>query len=216
MFSAAAIAGSLPEPSVHGQPRYDCSVPDIPEEADEPAEPRGRRRVLAGPGEGRQGRSGCLVTGAVLGVVVGAIFAFYGLPPILRAVYGETRVAAGATYEGDGKAIRVESVRRSIEPQVVSLFSEWVVTLTVTTGQAWEPEPADWRLEVPGVDEWLAARDPGGGPEQSLRFAAGAERTLVLRFPRGDRQGGAPPKALHLGDPRVRFDLGGLYEGDTR
>ncbi|MEO6398546.1 MAG: hypothetical protein ABIP13_08770, partial [Tepidiformaceae bacterium] len=49
-----------------------------------------RRRLESAPDPETKGRKGCLIWGAVLGIVVGATFAFYALPPILRHFYGET------------------------------------------------------------------------------------------------------------------------------
>jgi hypothetical protein len=140
--------------------------------------------------------------GAILGVIAGIMFALYGLPPILRAIYGEESVAAGETYDKDAKSLAIESVERADD-----LF---VVTLTATTNKTWNLEPDGIKLEISTQDEWIELLPPEAGlPETSLRFVLGEARTLVLRFAAPARVD-ARPLALHFADPRVRFELEGL------
>ncbi len=155
----------------------------------------------------KEGRGGCLITGAVLGIIVGATFAFYGLPPILRHYYGEQKVAAGATYEGDGKVIRVDRVDRTWDD---SLDDPWAnviaVTITLTANKTWAMEPEDWRLEVAGVEKWIPARPERTIPAEDFGIELGVERKLILRF--NLPEGAEPrPEALHLATPRVKFEL---------
>lgn len=162
-----------------------------------------RRRRLELPGEDERGnRSGCLMLGAVLGIIAGIMFALYGLPPILRAIYGEETVSAGEAYAKDAKLLVVESVER--------VDDVLVVTLMARSNKTWEPEADGIKLEVSTQDEWLELLPPEAGePETSLEFALGEARTLVLRFPAPARID-ARPIALHLADPRLRFELEGL------
>jgi hypothetical protein len=155
------------------------------------------------PGEGDRGnRSGCLMLGAVLGIIAGIMFALYGLPPILRAIYGEETVAVGEAYEKDAKLLVVESVER---------FDDvFVVTMAARTNKTWKPEADGIRLEISTQDEWLELLPPGADqPGTSLEFVLGETRTLVLRFAAPARID-ARPLALHLADPRLRFELEGL------
>lgn len=157
--------------------------------------------------KGKEGRSGCLITGAVLGIIVGATFAFYGLPPILRHYYGEKTVAAGATYEGDGKVIRVDGVDHTRDESPDDPWGNVVaVTLTLRANKTWAMEAGDWRLQVDGVHDWIAARPPRDVPPEDFGIDLGVERQLVLRFhlPEGAE---ARPVALHLVAPRVKFKL---------
>lgn len=158
-----------------------------------------RRSLETYTPEDTRGRWGCIGVGAVLGIVIGAMFAFYGLPPILRSIYGESRVGAGESYSGDAKEIRVAAVLRN--------GSEVRVTLDATTNKTWWPEASDFSLELSTGGDWIEAQPPSADdPATALSFELGVRRELVLVFvlPPG-REG--DPKALHLSSPRVRFGL---------
>lgn len=166
-------------------------------------QPGPRRRRLNEPDD-HGNRTGCLFLGAVLGIIVGIMFALYGLPPILRAIYGEESVAAGETYDKDARVIAVQSVERT--------DGTFVVTMAATTNKTWDLQPQGVKLEITTQDEWLELLplDPLA-PETSLDFELGQPRALVLRFaapPRAD----AVPVAVHFADPRVRFELEGLEQ----
>ena len=187
------------------------------------ASPPPRRRVLEPAQAQGEKRSGCIMLGAVLGVLVGATFAFYGLPPILRHFYGEQRVAAGQERTAEGKTFRVLAVYAGFDPICVgtnvagSPCRDVVqVSLTVAAAAAWAPAPADFQLELRDVDDWIPAVSlPPGvvmeppGEEFSFAFQAGANRPLVLRFPVPEGLTGAAvtPRALHLASPRLKFEL---------
>jgi len=158
-----------------------------------------QRRRLEPAAEETSGRSGCVVLGAILGIIVGAVFAFYGLPPILRSMYGETRIAVGGTYTGDAKEIRVELIETG--------GGQVRLTVSVLTNKTWEPKPADFRLELSsGGDRIKAAVPEPNIPETSFDFGLGVGRTLVLVFPLPAGSVGGP-RALHLADPPVRIAL---------
>ncbi len=132
------------------------------------------------------------------------MFALYGLPPILRSIYGEKVVAAGETYEGDGRVIRVVSVERASDPE------RYLVTLDVTTNKTWDLQPDDFNLEISTQKDWIPALPPDASdPDTSLDFTLGQERTLLLVFEAPQRVD-AKPERLHLEHPRLKFDLEGL------
>jgi len=165
--------------------------------------PTVRRRVEE-PKPGAEGRGGCIAAGALLGIVVGAVFTFYGLPPILRSIFGETSVAVGAAFEGDAKVIRVEQVSTDAAAGLA------LVTLRITTNKTWYPRPGDFELEFSAGGGRVKANPPDPSqPAPALDFALAEERTLLLRFPVPSKPG-ATPKALHLAPPAVRFDLAGV------
>lgn len=161
------------------------------------AEQPKRRRVLETPAKDTQGRSGCLITGAILGIIVGATFAFYGLPPILKHFYGEKHIAVGQTYEGDAKTIRVLS-RESGS-----------IVLEVRTNKTWAPRPGDFSLQYKGAGDWqqaTAATFTDGAPAVFDIPELGETMRVTLMFP-PPPSAGAQAQYLHIADPRVRFDL---------
>jgi hypothetical protein len=162
---------------------------------------RVRRRLQTGQPGGSEGRSGCLMLGALLGVIAGIMVGLYALPPILKSIYGVESVARFDTYSGNGKHIRVLAVQ-SPPTSAVSPDSI-VVTLSVAADERWETSAEKWRLELADGErlEGLIV-----APEPAV-FEAGVPGQLVLRFPL--LPGHEPvPEYLHLGGPRVRFELG--------
>lgn len=157
-----------------------------------------RRRRLETPRQNTEGRSGCIITGAVLGIIFGATFAFYGLPPILRSIYGEENVAAGEAYEDSSRTIQVEYVQS--EPGQVS------VGLRVLVTGSWPVNNSSFTLELSDREEWVQAKPPTPArPETSLGFRNGEERQVVLVF--DVNPGDGDPEALHVSEPRIRFAL---------
>ncbi len=158
-----------------------------------------RRRIDNHAPQDTRGRWGCIALGAALGIVFGAVFAFYGLPPILRSIYGEATIGPGATYTGDAKELVVIAVERT--------GAEVAVRLDARTNKTWRPEASDFTLQLSTGGDWIEARPPApGDPATSLDFELGVRRNLVLIFliPPG-RDG--EPQWLHLSSPRVRFKL---------
>jgi hypothetical protein len=163
-----------------------------------PESPPPARRRLESPKPNTEGRTGCIITGAVLGIIFGATFAFYGLPPILRSIYGEEKVAAGEVYRGDGREMHVEFVL--IEPPGVT------VGLSVLTNKTWRVTTSDFTLELADRDDWVEARPPDPGrPETQLNFRLGQRQEVVLVFETDPGDG--VPEALHVSDPRIRLAL---------
>ena len=176
----------------------------------EPTTPA-RRRLEAPENPDTKGRKGCLLWGAVLGVVVGAIFAFYGLPPILRHYYGEAHVAAAEFYKGDAKLIRVlrvETVRPDLpDGPPGTVPPSYYVTLSLVTAKTWAPKASDFSLELGGVDDWVeGVAYEGANPDGTILLALGEEAEVTIRFPR-PIEARAAPRYLHLASPRVRFEL---------
>jgi len=154
--------------------------------------------VLEQPAVADPKRKGCLIWGAVLGIVVGGMFAAYGLKPILRHYYGETHVAAGETYRGDGKALRVSAT--AVRGTTVE------VTLSITLTEPWRPVAENFQLEIREQGTWLKPEGgPSTTPEGGLEnLPIGEEADVVFRY---TTVAGATPVALHLGAPRLKMDL---------
>jgi hypothetical protein len=178
-----------------------------PEEPQSP--PPTRRRVQASPPKTEtEGRAGCLITGALLGIIVGATFAFYGLPPILKHFYGEQHVAAGQPYTGDAKTLRVVSAGVQTQGGGGTLF---VVELAVETNKTWTLKASDVSLQFPGGGDWQEAESIASadglhpGPVFEFRPAdLATEVRLRVLFKPGAADA---PTYLHLADPLIRFAL---------
>lgn len=134
---------------------------------------------------------------AILGILVGIPAGLFGIPAAVDVFFGETDVAPGAVWRGDGLAISVESVVVGEGPRRAA-----TVVLRVRVEEA-------RTIESEGVELELAdgARVPLG-PDglEPPRLDAGADETIALTFPLPD--GGAAPRVLRLPDPGVRFELG--------
>jgi hypothetical protein len=92
-------------------------------------------------------RRGCVVTGAVLGILVGALVAFFVVPPLFDHYFGTADVELGKRYEHDGRAITVMSVDeytagRDGKTRLVS------IDLKVEPGGPWKPDVAGFRLHL--------------------------------------------------------------------
>lgn len=158
-----------------------------------------RRRIEPHAPQDTSGRWGCITAGAVLGIAIGAIFAFYALPPILRSVYGETKVGFGQSYSGDAREISILAVERNGQ--------EVAIRLQALTNKTWRLEASDFSLQLSNGGDWIEAQPPvPGDSASSLDFELGVRRELVVSFhiPTG-RTG--DPESLHLSTPRVRFAL---------
>ena len=135
---------------------------------------------------------------AILGVLVGIPAGLFGIPAAVDVFFGETDVAPGEVWRGDGLAISVESVVMGEGPRRAA-----TVVLRVRAEEA-------RTLELEGVELELAdgERVPLDWPDglDPPRLEAGADETIALTFPLPD--GGAAPRVLRLPDPGVRFELG--------
>ncbi len=154
--------------------------------------------MLEQPAAADPKRKGCLIWGAVLGIVVGGMFAAYGLKPILRHYYGERHIAAGETYQGGGKELRVLSARA--DANIVE------VTLAITLTKTWAPEAENFQLEVRQQDDWIepSASQPTRPVNALANLPVGERVEVVFRF---EAPVNPNPVALHLGEPRLKMDL---------
>lgn len=159
-----------------------------------------RRRLEPPPDPSKEGRTGCMAWGAVLGVLVGIMLAIYALPPILKSIYGTEQVAAGEALEDGGLTLRATGVRE-VESGPAGAVE---VTLEGSSVEGWDDRGREWTLELSGGERLPVLRDS----VTTLR-AAGEPAEFVLTFPRLPTQTAAP-LYLHLSSPRVRFDLEGI------
>ena len=163
----------------------------------------------AGP---REKRTGCLLLGATLGIVVGLGFAFYGLKPILKHFYGEKTVAVGQAYTGDAKVIRV-TYNGAVPDPALGGFphadpSSYYVTVDMTTNKTWSPKVSDFSVQFAGVGNWpQAVQAPGAAATDALTFELGKARIVELRFPRPTDKPNAIATYFHISAPRVRIAL---------
>ncbi len=168
------------------------------------------RRRLEQPSAEKAKRSGCLTWGAVLGVLVGIMLGIYALPPILKHYYGEKVVAAGETYEGDDKAIRLVDIRVTEIPDSSpgEGLSFVVAHIVVRPDAEWEVRRDHFTLELDGVGDWVQAIALGDAADTVLTLPGGVETNLTVLFP-GPENESAPltPEALHLSEPRVKFEI---------
>lgn len=174
-----------------------------------------RRVLLEQPSPDRQGRTGCIAAGAVIGVLVGLMIGLYALPPILRSIYGEEKVAAGNAYEGDGRTIAVQAISIPSEPlgepSPGMVRTDVTVRLTITSSKTWDATLADWTLEVRGIENWLpaaaATTDGQPGFTPSLGRTSTVDLHFVVERPLARADSPLELEALHLANPRVRFAL---------
>ena len=165
-----------------------------------------RRRLQSAGDADTKGRNGCLVTGAILGIIFGLTFAFYGLPPILRHYYGEEKVATGEAFVDGQRSISVASIAAQ-SPGFGEDLEAFIIEVRTTGFPVDEPRAGRFRLEIEGMEGWLAPAAGSGPPTGDFGLAEG-ERAIILRFVvPSTNPAVAKPVALHLEDPRVKFDL---------
>lgn len=152
--------------------------------------------------------------GAILGILVGIMLGIYALPPILKHYYGEKEVPFGDTWAGGGKTLRIGNTGQAIDPvgpaDPGKVRWDYYVLVVITAGEAWQSQVDHWSLEVDGVDDWQVAADASGVEGNSVTVSPGESRELNLHFiiqVPSDFEGQPMPLALHLSDPRLRFDL---------
>jgi hypothetical protein len=163
---------------------------------------RVRRRLPSNDaGEGTEGRSGCLVAGAVLGVLLGAIFAFFALPPLVNHFFAEEQVPPGQAYSAGGRTVRAVTVEQTALSTVVHL------EMTVNT--TWTPKAANFTLEYSTGGSWakaLSVLDAATGQPLDFDVAHLGKRTEVSVAFRYEPERGTP-RYIHLGDPHIRLEM---------
>ncbi|MEO8539010.1 MAG: hypothetical protein ABI577_04655 [bacterium] len=172
------------------------------------------RRRIEQPSEETKKRNGCLMWGAILGILAGIMVGVYALPPILRHYYGEAHVAADEFYSGDGKAIRIEKLGQASEPLGEAAAGmrreDFFASITVVTNASWSPRPTDFSLQFKGVKHWEQAADAKVNGQPLTEIVPGGETTVELHFVvelPSDAFPELEAEALHLSDPRVRFAI---------
>lgn len=133
---------------------------------------------------------------AILGILVGIPAGLFGIPAAVDVFLGETEVAPGEVWRGDGLALSVASVAMGEGPRPAV-----TVVLRVRAEAARTLELEGVELELDGGE-----RVPLEWTGEAPRFGAGADETLALAFPLPG--GGGAPRVLRLPDPGVRFGLG--------
>jgi hypothetical protein len=173
-------------------------------------EQRVRRPVESGESpEEREGRRGCMLLGGMMGIAIGALVAFFVVPPLMSHYFGTADVALGKAYEGDGQVLTVVDARHVAGPDGAEYPGLFEVVLEVRSNKTWQVGPETFELELTTGGEKLRALPADDSrPETRFDFALGAERQLVLRFPGTERRD-ARPETLHVEDPRVRVHLTG-------
>lgn len=137
--------------------------------------------------------------GAALGIIVGVIFTFFLLPPLLEMFATATTVPYGEVYEAEARRLQVVSAER--------VDDEFHVELQVRSNRTWDVTIADWELEISTQSSRIEPLPPQPAiPETSLDFPLGEERTLLLRFPAPFRVD-AEMLRLHLSEPWLTFEL---------
>ena len=152
--------------------------------------------------------------GGILGVLVGLMVGIYALPPILKHYYGEKTVAAGQTWSGEGRTIRVGAVLPAIDfvdpPDPGKKRWDFYASVYITTEAPWSTDVGHWSLEVSDIDDWQVATDTATGATGRIEVPPGQQFELPLRFivqVDEDFEGRPTPEALHLSDPRLKFEL---------
>ncbi len=157
-----------------------------------------RRRPVTDEPEGAGGRPGCLKIAALLGIVIGIPIGVFGLPLALNSIFDEPTIAVDDRYLEEGLRIEVVSVETVAGPPRGVL-----VTIAVLAEEPWAPSLEDFELELVEPDERIAA---GSANPRLTQIAEREETTITLRFS-VSRAGSISPEALHVADPKVRFEL---------
>lgn len=173
-----------------------------------------RRLETEDASQSRIGR-GCLIWGGVLGIVVGGMFAAYGLKPILKHFYGEKTVAWSATYSGGGKELSVTGVTHSgsggdgvCTPTGSDPAKVMCVALRVVSDKEWDGLTASaFTLQVTNQHDWLKATSIAGHGMDGVHVTANTPTTVVVHFPADIGGTTVEPQYLHLTSPRLRFAL---------
>lgn len=179
------------------------------------ADQKTRRRLeTEDASQSRIGR-GCLIWGGVLGIVVGGMFAAYGLKPILKHFYGEKTVAWSATYSGGGKELSIANVTTSgsggndiCAPTGSDPAKVTCVALRVVSDKEWDALNAgDFTLQVSNQHDWLKATSIAGHGMDAVHVTANTPTTVVVHFAAMVGGAAVDPQYLHLTSPRLRFAL---------
>jgi hypothetical protein len=134
--------------------------------------------------------------GAVAGVVIGAVAAFFAIPPVFDRYFGVADIALGDQYESGDLSLGVTSAGLAADGQ------RFEVVLDVGENHGWCPADAVFRLELEDrISIGSATVDPA-----RCEHAAPLVGPVTLSFAAGSH-GGELLRILHVDDPEVRFWL---------
>ena len=123
-------------------------------------------------------RRGCLITGAILGVLAGLIVGLFVVPPLINRYFADNPIQPGQPYEAESAEITLQ--KASVVSEIVE------VELTIDAFSDWKPVHTDFTIKFPDDEVVVALPADPNVPPTNLTFLAGQSRTLLLRFPRFD------------------------------
>jgi hypothetical protein len=170
-----------------------------------------RRPVPEKEPEDTSGRRGCITLGAVLGIAIGALVAFFVLPGVLHHYFGTAKMGLGETYHGDGLNLRAESIARR-DPESSAGGISWFVSIAANPTRDRQLLYDGFELEL---DDGKRIRAVAASDKSTaIELHAAQPTSFLLRF---DAAPGslARPKLLHLHDPSVEFALALLGDGGS-
>ena len=137
-----------------------------------------RKRLSIDQDSATGNRRGCLVTGAILGVLAGFIVGLFVIPPLINRYFADNPIQPGQPYEAENAEITLQTV------SVVGEILE--VELTIDAFSDWKPVHTDFTIKFPDAEAIEALPVDPDVPLTGLTFLAGQSRTLILQFPRFD------------------------------
>ena len=175
----------------------------------DPSPPKLRVPVDDARREPDPARTGCLWVGGIVGVLVGIVFVFFGVPPLLNFLFPSETIEVGETYEDDKLSLRVLSVvRDELEKEPLS-DAAYVIRLSVVAASSWSTHYDNFVLVLEdGTEvrsEPLFTRPPLDERPTSAKVPQG-NSILELIFSNGEPTL-SPPDSLHLEEPPVKFEL---------
>ncbi|MFN0096605.1 MAG: hypothetical protein ACKVVT_17750 [Dehalococcoidia bacterium] len=155
------------------------------------------------PVEERSSRRTAWWIGGLLGVLVGAVVAFFVVPPLMNQYFGTADVGLGTAHSADGGRYTLTAFDE--EPGLDGTRT-LVATFEVASRSGAEFGLAAARLRLEGGAILPPARPSGSAVPDPLVLEAGASRTVELRFsvPAGL---GSKAEYIEFSQPRVRFHV---------
>ena len=119
----------------------------------------------------------------------------------------------GNQGQGNGREGR-NSTGQAIDPigpaDAGKVRWDYFVAVVITAEEEWRPELDHWSLELDGIHDWQVATDASAGDEETILVLPGEPREVNFHFiiqVGEDFEGQPMPEALHLSDPRLKFEL---------
>ena len=142
-------------------------------------------------------------------MIAGAIVTVLAAPAIIGFFFPTETIAVGETFENDKLTMRVRDVLREELEAEPETNAAYVVRLEVDANSSWSPPYHNFVLVLEDGSE-IRAESHGQSPPTEERptnaTVPQGESVLELQFSNGEPSL-APPDALHLEDPPVKFDL---------